>query len=110
MFHPNRDADQVVGEPPGGPHSCGDAGMTHVAGQADAAAQAAKADRDLEQLSLLHNHSAGFSTASTTALMCTMVHDQQPWRMSLCINNSPDVCYSVSTTALTSPMVAEQQP
>lgn len=37
--------------------------MAHVAGQADAAPQAAKADRDLEQLRLLHYHLAGLSAA-----------------------------------------------
>lgn len=37
--------------------------MTHIAGQADAAAQAAKADGDLEEPRLLHNHSACFRAA-----------------------------------------------
>lgn len=82
--------------------------MTHVAGQADAAAQAAKADRNLEQLGLLHNHSAGFSAASTTALVCTTVH--QPTALSRCTNNSPDVCHGVSTITLTCLTVYQQQP
>lgn len=59
----DRDADEVVGQATRRAQGGRDAGVAHVAGQADQAGHAAKADRDLEKPRLLRDHSARFHAA-----------------------------------------------
>ena len=71
----DRDAHEVVREAPLCAQGGRDGGMAHVAGQADEGADAAKADRDLEQLRLLR-----YCAARLNAVPCNRAHQTQKGR------------------------------